>query len=421
MATPPANAFYAQSGGVTAVINASASGVLRSARRKRRIRSVYVGRNGILGALREDLIDAGKIPASALAALRHTPGGAFGSCRHRLEDPERASAEFERLLEVFAAHDIGYFFYNGGGDSQDTAWKLARYSDAVGYPLRCIGIPKTIDNDLPLTDSCPGYGSAAKYLAVSALECGIDLASMSATSTKVFLLEVMGRHAGWLAAATGLATRAGSPGPQLILLPEVPYQEAGFLAQVDRIVRRDGHCVVVASEGLRGEDGELLSAAGRRDDFGHAQLGGVAPLLAAAVRSGLNAKCHWAVADYMQRSARHLASATDVAQAYALGEAAVDIALGGANAVMAIIVRDGDSPYRWHIGAAPLAKVANVERPMPRDYISANGYGISERARRYMRPLIGGEDHPPYCGDGLPDYVRIDAPALRRRLPKWPR
>ena len=420
MSHAPPNAFYAQSGGVTAVINASACGVLQAARRKRRIRSVYVGRNGILGALREEMVDTARLSPKAIGALRHAPGGAFGSCRHKLEDPERSPDEFRRLLEVFAAHDIGHFLYNGGGDSQDTAWKLARYSEAAGYPLRCVGIPKTIDNDLPLTDNCPGYGSAAKYLAASTLECGIDVASMSASSTKVFVLEVMGRHAGWLAAATGLAARAKGQAPQLILLPEIPYRPADFLRRVEQSIQRWGHCVVVVSEGLRDGDGALLAAGRRRDDFGHAQLGGVAPLLAAEISQALNAKCHWAVADYMQRAARHLASATDVRQAYALGQAAVDMALDGPNAVMATIVRDGDAPYRWRIGAAPLSAVANVERCMPRDYISQDGYGITDKARRYMRPLISGEDYPPYRDDGLPDYPpRIEAPAVRRRLPAW--
>ncbi len=419
MAKIAKNAFYAQSGGVTAVINASAYGLFRAARRKRRLGKVYVGRHGILGALHEELVDVGKETPAALAALRHTPGGAFGSCRRKLGDPARANDECRRLIEVFAAHDIGHFFYNGGGDSQDTALKLSRYSDEAGYPLRCVGIPKTIDNDLPMTDSCPGFGSAAKYLAVSVMECSLDVASMSASSTKVFVLEVMGRHAGWLAAATGLAARGAGQGPHVILFPELPYREADVLRQVDATVRRYGHCVVVASEGLRDSDGALLSAGARRDDFGHAQLGGVAPRLAATVQQALKLKCHWAVADYMQRAARHLASATDTAQAAALGAAAVDMALDGPNAVMATIIRDSDRPYRWHIGAAPLSQVANIERKLPRAYISRDGYRITQRARRYLQPLIQGEDYPPYRGDGLPDYHRMRAQLLRPRLPRW--
>ncbi len=409
------NAFYAQSGGVTAVINASAYGVLQAARRHPdRIRRVYAGRNGIIGALTEDLIDTSQESEEAIAALRHTPAGAFGSCRYKLKGLDQSRAEYERLIEVFRAHDIGYFFYNGGGDSQDTALKVSQLGEAMGYPITCVGIPKTVDNDLPVTDVCPGFGSVAKYVAVSTLEAGLDVASMAKTSTKVFVLEVMGRHAGWIAAAAGLAAREEGEPPHIILFPEVAFDRERFLQRVRDSVERHGHCVIVASEGLRDADGNLLSESGTRDAFGHAQLGGLAPMLANAIHEQLGYKYHWAVADYLQRAARHIASATDVEQAVAVGEAAVELAVAGRNAVMPVIVRDSDSPYRWHTDAVALSEVANVERPLPRDYISDDGFGITEAARRYLQPLICGEDLPPF-EQGLPRYVRLrNAPVTPR-------
>ena len=416
---PRRNAFYAQSGGVTAVINATACGVIETARRLGdRMGKVFAGRNGILGALREELIDTSVESAQAIAALRHTPSGAFGSCRYKLKSPGDSEREYRRLIDVFRAHDIGYFFYNGGGDSQDTAYKVSELGARLDYPLVCIGVPKTVDNDLPRTDTCPGFGSVAKYVAVSVREASLDVASMCETSTKVFILEVMGRHAGWIAASGALAQdRPGDP-PHVILFPEVPFDEASFLAKVRETVDKVGYCVIVASEGARYADGTLLAESGGRDAFGHAQLGGVAPTLARMIQEALGYKYHWAVADYLQRSARHIASATDVEQAFAIGRAAVEFALSGRNAVMPTIVRESDEPYRWRIGEAPLRSVANVERKVPKSYISKSGYGITAAGRRYLKPLIAGEDPPPYR-DGLPDYVTLRNELVPKRLPPF--
>ena len=403
----PGNAFYAQSGGVTAVINATACGLIEATRRQpKRIGKLFAGRNGILGALHEELIDTGLESDAAIAALRHTPGGAFGSCRYKLRSLAEQEREYRRLIEVFAAHEIRFFFYNGGGDSQDTAHKVSQLSARLNYPITAIGIPKTVDNDLPFTDCCPGFGSVAKYVATSTREAALDVASMAETSTKVFILEVMGRHAGWIAAAAALGQEKPGDPPHILLLPEAPFSQERFLARVQQTVLKRGYCVVVASEGARYEDGKLLAEAGGKDAFGHAQLGGLAPLLAEMVRSKLGHKHHWAVADYLQRSARHIASAVDVEQAYALGKAAVQFALAGKNAVMPTIKRLSDSPYRWTIGEAKLSRVANVERKMPKSYLSADGFGITAKARRYLAPLIEGEDPPPYR-NGLPQYVRL--------------
>ena len=416
---PPRNAFYAQSGGVTAVINASACGVIETARTHGdQIGKVLAGRNGILGALREELIDTSLESDADIAALRSTPGGAFGSCRYKLASYEDNAREYDRLLEVFRAHDIGFFFYNGGGDSQDTANKVAELAARTGYPITCVGIPKTVDNDLPCTDVCPGFGSVAKYVAVSVQEAALDVASMAQTSTKVFILEVMGRHAGWIAAAGALAKRTRDDAPHIILLPEVPFRREAFLERVRETVERVGFCVIVASEGARYEDGSFLSESGTVDAFGHAQLGGVAPMLAELVRGELGLKFHWAVADYLQRSARHIASATDVEQAYAVGKSAVELALEGTSAVMVTIERTADDPYTWRTGQAPLAEVANVERKLPPSYITQDGFGITGPALRYLRPLITGEDYPKY-NDGLPRYVRLKNELTRKKLPAF--
>src|SRR5262249_42833086 len=324
------NALYAQSGGVTAVINASACGMLQAARQHSgEIGQVYAGRNGILGVLTEDLIDTSIETEAAIAALKYTPGAAFGSCRYKLASIQEHHAQYERLIEVFQAHDIGFFFYNGGGDSQDTAYKVSQIGAALNYPIVCVGIPKTVDNDLPITDCSPGYGSVAKYLATCIREAAFDLSSMSRTSTKVFTLEVMGRHAGWMTAACALAAEQEGGPPHVLLLPEIAFDEVRFLAKVERAVGRYGHCVIAVSEGLKRPDGEFLSASGVKDAFGHAQLGGVAPVITNLIGTKLGHKCHWAVADYLQRSARHIASETDVEQAYAIGRAAVEFAIGG--------------------------------------------------------------------------------------------
>jgi 6-phosphofructokinase 1 len=411
------NAFYAQSGGVTAVINASACGVIETARRhKARIGRVYAGRNGILGALDEDMIDTSKESARAIAALRHTPGGAFGSARYKLKGLDQNRAEYERLIEVFRAHDIGYFFYNGGGDSADTCLKVSQLGAKLGYPIIAIHVPKTVDNDLPITDTCPGFGSVAKYVAVSTREAALDVASMSKTSTKVFILEVMGRHAGWIAAAGGLAgTRPGDP-PHIILFPEIAFDRTAFLEKVSDCVARYDYCVIVVSEGARNPDGQFLADAGTTDAFGHKQLGGVATVVANLVKAELKLKYHYAIADYLQRSARHIASKVDVEQAYAVGKAAVELALKGENSVMPTIVRKSDRPYRWTIGKAPLDQVANQEKMMPRRFITPDGFGITAAARRYLAPLIQGEDYPRYR-DGLPDYVSLRNAPVRKKLP----
>jgi len=412
----PRNALYAQSGGVTAVINVSAQGVIETARHHPdRIGKVYAGRNGIIGALTEDLIDTSQESAAAIAALRHTPGGAFGSCRHKLAGFDKNLAEYERLIAVFQAHDIGYFFYNGGGDSADTCLKVSQLGDKLGYPIQAIHVPKTMDNDLPLTDCCPGFGSVAKYVAVAIREAGFDVASMAKTSTRVFVLEVMGRHAGWTAAAGGLAAEEPGAAPHVILFPEIAFDEPKFLAAVDTAVRRYGSCAIVASEGLRLPSGAFLSEAGTKDAFGHTQLGGLAPLLARLVGDKLKHKYHYAIADYLMRAARHIASKTDVEQSYAVGAAAVELALAGKSGVMATIERQSDAPYRWTTGSAPLEKVANVERKMPRDYIADDGFHITERCRRYLSPLIQGEDYPPYT-HGLPDYVRLKNVGVPKKL-----
>lgn len=410
------NAFYAQSGGVTAVINASACGVIETARKHPdKISNVYAGRNGIIGALTEDLIDTNQESSENIAALRYTPSGAFGSCRFKLKGLEESKAEYERLIEVFKAHDIGYFFYNGGGDSQDTSHKVSQIGEKLGYPMICVGVPKTVDNDLPITDNCPGFGSVAKYVAVSIREASFDVASMAKTSTKVFVMEVMGRHAGWIAAAGGLAAEKESDGPHIILFPEIVFDEKKFLAKVDESVKKYGYCSIVVSEGVKNAAGQFLADAGTRDAFGHAQLGGVAPVIANLAKQQLGYKYHWAVADYLQRAARHIASKTDVDQAYALGQAAVELALSGKNAVMPTVVRLSDDPYRWEIGSANLADVANVEKKMPREYITEDGFGITEACRRYLRPLISGEDYPPYK-NGLPQYVELKNVAVPKKL-----
>ncbi len=417
MATKKMNAFYAQSGGVTAVINASACGIIETARKhKDRIGKVYAGRNGIIGALTEDLIDTSKESAAAIAALRHTPSGAFGSCRYKLKSLEANKREYDRLIEVFKAHNIGYFFYNGGGDSADTCLKVSQLGEAMGYPLQAIHVPKTVDNDLPITDNCPGFGSVAKYIAVSTLEATFDVRSMAKTSTKVFVLEVMGRHAGWIAAAGAMASTRDAELPIVVLFPEVPFDQKKFLARVDGLVKKFGYCTVVVSEGCHWPDGKFLAEQGTRDAFGHAQLGGAAPVVANMVKEALGHKFHWGVADYLQRAARHVASKSDVDQAYAVGKAAVEFALKGHNSVMPTIDRVSDKPYKWKVGMAPLAKVANVEKKMPASFITADGFGITEKCRRYLAPLMKGEDYPPYR-DGLPRYVTLKNAAVTRKLP----
>jgi 6-phosphofructokinase 1 len=413
------NAFYAQSGGVTSVINASACGVIETARKhKDKIANVYAGRNGIIGALTEDLIDTSQESDAAIAALRYTPSGAFGSCRFKLKDLEKSKREYERLIEIFKAHDIGYFFYNGGGDSADTCYKVSQLSEKMGYPVQAIHVPKTVDNDLPITDTCPGFGSVAKYIAISTREASYDVRSMSKTSTKVFVIEVMGRHAGWIAAAGGLAADEENDIPVVILFPEIPFDQDKFIAAVKAKVAKYDYCSVVVSEGAHYPDGKFLAEQGTKDAFGHAQLGGAAPVVADMIRTALGYKFHWAVADYLQRAARHIASGTDVAQAYAVGQAAVDLAIKGHNSIMPTIVRTSQNPYKWEVGEAPLSKVANVEKFMPRDFISEDGFSITQACRDYLVPLIQGEEYPPFL-NGMPRYVTLKNAPVARKLPEF--
>ncbi len=411
----PRNAFYAQSGGVTAVINASAAGVIETARKhKTKIGKVLAGRNGIIGALTEDLIDTSRESPAAIAALKHTPGGAFGSARYKLKGVEKGGHEYERLIEVFKAHDIGYFFYNGGNDSADTCLKVSQISETMGYPIVAVHVPKTVDNDLPVTDCCPGFGSVAKYVATSMREAGLDVESMAKTSTKVFILEVMGRHAGWITAATGLAQSKPGEAPHVLLFPEIPFDEDAFLARVKESVEKFGYCAVGVSEGVHDKDGRFLAESGLKDAFGHSQLGGVAPRIAELVRGKLGLKHHWAVADYLQRAARHIASKTDLEQSYAVGKAAVELAVKGQSGVMPTIVRVSSRPYRWKIGTARLTDVANVEKKMPRDFITPDGFHITPKCRAYLEPLIAGEAFPPF-EKGLPRYVRLRNVAVKKK------
>ncbi len=414
------NAFYAQSGGVTAVINASACGVIEAARKHSdKIGTVYAGKNGILGALREELIDTNEFSDETIAKLKHTPSGAFGSCRYKLKCIDEQREEYERLIEVFKAHNIGYFFYNGGGDSADTCLKVSQISETMGYPIQAIHVPKTVDNDLPITDCSPGFGSVAKYIAVSTKEASMDIASMCDTSTKVFILEVMGRHAGWIAAAGGLAANEEGDAPHIILFPEVPFDKAAFLAKVKESVEKYGYCSIVASEGAQLADGSLISGSEHVvDAFGHKQLGGVAPYLASIIKAEHGYKYHWALADYLQRAARHIASKTDVDHAYASGAAAVEFALEGDNAVMAAITRKDTKDYQWHITKADLSQVANVEKMMPTHYISDDGWGITDACREYLLPLIQGEDYPPY-ENGMPVYAKIEKRLIDKKLPHF--
>ena len=409
------NAIYAQSGGVTSVINATAGGVIEAARKSKRINKLYAGKNGIRGLLREDIIDTSIEDIVEIKKLQHTPGGIFGSCRHKLKDSSSNKKEYERLIEVFRAHDIGYFFYNGGGDSQDTTNKISQFTIDAGFPVQCIGIPKTVDNDLPYTDNCPGFGSVAKYVATSVREASLDVQSMSESSTKVFIMEVMGRHAGWIAASSGLAHDKNNSAPHIILLPEVPFYKAKFLKKVKETIKKYGFCVIVVSEGARFKNGEFIADAGTIDSFGHKQLGGVAPTIAGMIKDNLGYKYHWAVSDYLQRAARHISSKTDLDQAYAVGKAAVRFALSGENAVMPIIKRISSNPYSWEIDKVKLSKVANVERKLPQNFITKDGFGVTEACKNYLRPLIQGEAYPPYK-DGVIETASLKNKLLKKKL-----
>ena len=385
------NALYAQSGGVTSVINASASAVILEARKSKKIGKVYAAKNGILGVLREELIDTSKESKKFIESLQFRPGGVFGSCRYKLKDINENLLEYERLIEVFEAHNIGYFFYNGGNDSADTALKISQISDKLNYPLQCIAIPKTVDNDLAVTDCCPGFGSVAKYVVTSTIEAALDVESMCETSTKVFILEVMGRHAGWIAGSSCIAQESHPNAPHIILLPEVNFNQVKFLAKVKQMVKKNGFCVIVASEGVKNSNGKFLAESDSTDAFGHSQLGGVAPFLAELVNKKLKLKNHWAVADYLQRSATHLSSEVDRTHAYEVGKKAVQYAMKGLNGVMPVIKRKSSSPYKWEIFPAPLTKIANVEKKLPAGFIASDGFGMTNKAKQYFKPLIGGK------------------------------
>ena len=409
------NAIYAQSGGVTSVINATASAVIETSRKSKKINKLYAGKDGIIGILNEELIDTSLENSSDIKKLMHTPGGAFGSCRHKLKDVNQSKREYERLIDVFKAHNIGYFFYNGGGDSQDTSNKIAQYTKDAGFPVTCIGIPKTIDNDLPYTDNCPGFGSVAKYIATSTKEAALDVKSMSKSSTKVFIFEVMGRHAGWLAASAGLAKSKNNSAPHIILLPEVTFNEKLFLKKVQEVVKKEDYCVIVVSEGAKYKNGKFLADAGTVDSFGHKQLGGVAPRIADMISNKLGFKYHWAVSDYLQRSARHISSQVDLDHAYAVGKAAVEYASSGENAIMPIIVRKKTKPYSWEVGKVALSKVANIEKKMPRNFISKDGFGITQSCKNYLSPLIQGEAWAPF-EDGVIQTASLKNKLIKKKL-----
>ena len=409
------NAIYAQSGGVTSVINATASAVIETSRKSKKINKLYAGKDGIIGILNEELIDTSLENSYDIKKLMHTPGGAFGSCRHKLKDVNQSKREYERLIDVFKAHNIGYFFYNGGGDSQDTSNKIAQYTKDAGFPVTCIGIPKTIDNDLPYTDNCPGFGSVAKYIATSTKEAALDVKSMSKSSTKVFIFEVMGRHAGWLAASAGLAKSKNNSAPHIILLPEVTFNEKLFLRKVKEVVKKEDYCVIVVSEGAKYKNGKFLADAGTVDSFGHKQLGGVAPRIADMISNKLGFKYHWAVSDYLQRSARHISSQVDLDHAYAVGKAAVEYASSGENAIMPIIVRKKNKPYSWEVGKVALSKVANIEKKMPRNFISKDGFGITQSCKNYLSPLIQGEAWAPF-EDGVIQTASLKNKLIKKKL-----
>ena len=409
------NVLYAQSGGVTAVINATAAGVIEAGRNSKKIGKIFAAKNGILGALNEELIDTSFESDREIAKLKHTPGGAFGSCRYKLQDPDTNNSEYKRLLDIFVAHNIGHFFYNGGGDSQDTANKIANFTRDMGFPVQCIGIPKTVDNDIPFTDNCPGFGSVAKYIAISTKEAGLDVASMAETSTKVFILEVMGRHAGWIAAASGLAQEKQTDPPHIILFPEIPFNQKKMLSKVKSTIKKQGYCVIVVSEGVQDNKGNFLADAGTKDAFGHKQLGGVAPQIASIINSSLGYKYHWAVSDYLQRSARHIASQTDLEQAYSVGQAAIEFVLKGQNAVMPIIKRKNTKKYSWEIDKVSLSRVANKEKKMPRSFITKDGFGITGACKKYLNPLIQGEAYPPYK-NGIPVTANLKNRLLKKKL-----
>ena len=400
------NALYAQSGGVTSVINSSAYGVILQLKETQSDALIYAAKDGILGIINDNVYDLQKTQ-KPLNLLLNSPAGMFGSCRYKL--PEITEKEFyNKMFEKLDKRSIKYIFYNGGNDSADTCLKIALAAKGIGYDLNAIAVPKTIDNDLIVTDNCPGFGSVAKYVATSAMEASLDLKSMCKTSTKVFVLEVMGRHAGWIAAAAELAnTLCSDIYVHKILLPEVPFNEEKFLQGVESDISKFGYSVIVASEGLKDSNGNLYSEAGQKDSFGHSQLGGLSPKIAKLIKDKIGLKYHWAVSDYLQRSARHLSSMTDIEQAIAVGRYAVDFALSGKTGIMPVIKRVSNDPYRWEIAEGDLSEIANQEKLVPDNYIAENKFRINSSGIAYLKPLIQGESFPDFFS-GLPKYEQLD-------------
>jgi 6-phosphofructokinase 1 len=420
MAELTGNLLVAQSGGPTAVINASLAGVIQEAGRHECIEEIYGGANGILGVLDEELIDINDERARTIEGLKYTPAAALGTCRYKLDfkkNPEQAAKDMDRLFEVFKAHNIRYFFYIGGNDSQDTAHKIHEQAIARGYEMRVNGVPKTIDNDLPHTDHCPGYGSVIKYNGATVMEIAADVVSMATQDGSCCLIEVMGRGAGWIAAGTALAKRSADDAPHIVLVPEIAFNEEGFLARIKETLERLPCCVVVVGEGLKNGAGEEIAAdKSRLDAFGHPVLSGVAEHLGELVQGKLSVKTRTVKLGYAQRAAAHFASATDSAESTACGEAAVRAAVGGQSGFMVKIVRRQNNPYKWGTDLQPLQEIANVEHLIPRDWFSEDGFLPNEKFLEYARPLIEGEVKVP-MENGLPKYVALEKSRVEKKLP----
>ncbi|MDK2943431.1 MAG: ATP-dependent phosphofructokinase / diphosphate-dependent phosphofructokinase [Mesotoga sp.] len=405
------NAVYAQSGGVTSVINASAYGTLVAALESKEIDRVFAGINGVKGILNEDLYDLTEEARSEIDRIPYTPGAVFGSCRTKIDSDE----DFEKLFKVFDAHSIRYFFYNGGNDSMDTAHKISKKAKEIGYELQVVGIPKTVDNDLLETDHCPGYGSAARFTAISIMEATRDLKSMYSDSTKVFIMESMGRNSGWLAASGSLASTDRFHGPQIILLPEVPFMEDSFIAKVEEVVKKEGYCSIVASEALKRPDGSFISTAGYYDAFGNVQLGKIGQYLEKIIRDALKCKVHVALPDYLQRSSRHVASLIDWQEAVEVGALAVREAIRGESEVMISINRLRSKPYLKEYTTVALELIANGTKDLPVEFISEDGFYVTDEFRSYALPLIQGEAPNLYL-NGLPMYENLQKIRARKLL-----
>lgn len=421
MADLVGNLLVGQSGGPTSVINASVAGVIQEAgRHPDAIEEIYGGLNGIFGMLNEDLIDLQEEKRQAIEGLKHTPAAALGTCRYKLDfkkKAEKAAKDMDRLFEVFKAHNIRYFFYAGGNDSQDTSHKIHEEAVKRGWDMRVIGVPKTIDNDLPHTDHCPGYGSVIKYNATTVMEVGLDVGSMATDDGSCCIIEVMGRSAGWIAAGTVLAKRKPSDAPHIILLPEIPFDEAAFLAKVQATVAEHRYCIVVVGEGLKNAQGEEIGADKTRlDSFGHPVLSGAADRLAEIVQGRVSLKTRTVKLGYTQRAAAHFASETDVQEAFACGEAAVRAAVSGQSGQMVKIVRLQQDPYKWTTDLQPLGDIANVEHFLPRDWISEDGFMPNEKFIQYAAPLVVGEPKLATEG-GLPKYTVLEKVRVDKVLP----